>query len=73
VAIKNGAHAIALATQIEQRINLVRADHPHRTIHLLGAMPIGLAVLLDTRLNRRGPIQCYEFYQNSYLPSCRLD
>ncbi|MCG8348643.1 MAG: SAVED domain-containing protein [Chloroflexales bacterium] len=72
-AVKSGAHAIELATQIEQCINQVRADHPHGTIHLLGAMPIGLAVLIGMRLNRRGPIQCYEFYQNSYLPSCRLD
>jgi len=72
-AVTGGAHAIALVTQIEQVISRVRADQPQGTIHLIGAMPVGLAVLIGTRLNRRGPIQCYEFYQNSYVPSCRLD
>ncbi len=71
--VKGNAHAMALVRQIEQVISRVRADQPQGTIHLLGAMPVGLAVLVGTRLNRRGPVQCYEFYQNRYVASCSLD
>lgn len=72
-AVTDGPHALALAYQIEAFILDERSANPSATIHLFGAMPIGLAVLLGTRLNRCGPIQCYEYVANTYQPSCRLE
>jgi CBASS immunity sensor of nucleotide second messenger signals/TIR domain-containing protein len=72
-AVADGAHASAIARQVESVVADVRRANPSATIHLFGAMPIGLAVLLGTRLNRCGPIQCYEWHQNVYHRSCRLD
>jgi hypothetical protein len=72
-AVADGAHACAIVRQVEAIIADVRRANPSATIHLFGAMPIGLAVLLGTRLNRCGPIQCYEWDKNAYHRSCRLD
>jgi len=72
-AIVDGAHACAIVRQVEAVIAQARRANPAATIHLFGAMPIGLAVLLGTRLNRCGPIQCYEWDKNAYHRSCYLD
>jgi SMODS-associated and fused to various effectors sensor domain/TIR domain len=72
-AVVDGAHACAIVRQVETVIVDARRANPSATIHLFGAMPIGLAVLLGTRLNRCGPIQCYEWDKNAYHRSCRLD
>jgi hypothetical protein len=45
---------------------------PAGTLHLMGALPFGVAVLLAWRLNTCAPVQCYELVQNVYRESCRL-
>jgi hypothetical protein len=72
-AVVDGAHAGAIVRQVEAIIADVRRVNPSATIHLFGAMPIGLAVLLGTRLNRCGPIQCYEWDKNTYHRSWHID
>ncbi len=69
-AIPDAATAAAMTEQIWQVIDRIR--RPGKTIHLLSAVPIGLAVLIGTRLNRSGPIQCYELVNDSYEASCLL-
>jgi hypothetical protein len=72
--IQNGQHALAMALQIRAAIRKARNDHPQQTIHLFGAMPIGLAILLGANLNACEPVQCYEYDRtsNTYQPSCLL-
>jgi hypothetical protein len=72
-SVDDGPHALALAYQIEAFILDERSANAEATIHLFAAMPVGLAVLLGTRLNRCGPIQCYEYVKNTYQPSCWLE
>ena len=75
MTVQDGAQALAMAYQIESAIISARDARPSGVIHLLGAMPIGLAVLIGTRLNRCGPIQCYEHTSSAdiYAPSWRLE
>ena len=72
--VPGGPHALSMAIQIGDAIRELPKPTPDRTIHLFGAMPIGLAVLIGTQLNACEPIQCYEYKrpENVYQPSCRL-
>lgn len=69
--IHDGAHARALAEQIER---VIIREHSGGTLHLFGTMPIGLSVLLGMRLNARGRVQCYEYDRNTngYKAACLL-
>jgi hypothetical protein len=58
--------------QIRDEVLALRDRHPGMVVHIFGAMPIALAVLLGRELNRCDPIQCYEFVGGSYQPSCFL-
>ncbi|NJM05875.1 SAVED domain-containing protein [Candidatus Gracilibacteria bacterium] len=62
--------AFALACQVRQAI----IDHrvAGGTIHIFGAIPAGLAVLIGTQLNTLEPLQAYEFVGNAYEPACLL-
>lgn len=73
-SVKDGAHALAIARQIRSSIIAVRNRAQTRTVHLFGAMPVALAVLLGAQLNACGPIQCYEFDVESraYVLACYL-
>ncbi|MDZ4719993.1 MAG: SAVED domain-containing protein [Roseiflexaceae bacterium] len=72
--VQNGPHALAMAQQVRSAIRKARNDQPQQTIHLFGALPIGLAVLLGAQLNACEPVQCYEFDRsiNTYRPACLL-
>lgn len=72
-AVVDGAHACAIVRQVETIIADARRANPSATIHLFCAMPISLAVLLGTRLNRCGPLQCYEWDKNAYHRSWYID
>jgi hypothetical protein len=73
-AVPDAAHALAMARQVSKAIKAVRDQHPTGTIHLFGALPFALAVMIGMRLNACEPIQCYEYQrpENIYVPSCRL-
>lgn len=70
--ISDSAQALAAARQVSEVVNNHRR-HPG-TIHLFGAIPIGLAVLIGSQLNASGPVQCYEHDDTSatYHPACLL-
>jgi hypothetical protein len=72
--VQDGSHALAMAHQVRSAIRKARNEHPQQLIHLFGAMPIGLAVLLGSQLNACEPVQCYEFDRiaNVYQPACLL-
>jgi hypothetical protein len=74
VAVQSGPHALAMALQIRAAIRAVRNANPQQTIHLFGAMPFGMAVLLGAQLNACEQVQCYEFDRmtNTYQMACRL-
>jgi hypothetical protein len=56
--------AVDLAHRVARQLRRARATWPEITrIHLFGAMPAGLAVLIGQLLNTLGPIQTYEHLQ----------
>ncbi len=73
-SVPDAGHALAMARQISKEIKTARDQQPTGTIHLFGALPIALAVMVGMRLNACEPIQCYEYQrsENTYMPSCRL-
>jgi hypothetical protein len=73
--VRDGQHAMAIAHQVRSEIMAMRIASPGQMIHLFGAMPFGLAVLIGTQLNAYEPIQYYEYKssENAYQPSCRLE
>jgi hypothetical protein len=71
-AIPDSSHALAAVRQIRDEVLTLRDHQPGVVLHIFGAMPIALAVLLGRELNRCGPMQCYEFVGGSYQPSCLL-
>jgi hypothetical protein len=72
-AIPDSSHALAAVRQIRDEVLTLRDHQPGVVLHIFGAMPIALAVLLGRELNRCGPMQCYEFVGGSYQPSCLLE
>lgn len=71
--VRDSSHAMAIAQQIGRAIKAER-DYlsPRETIHIFGAMPFALALMIGRQLNRCGPIRCYEFLAGRYYPACAL-
>jgi hypothetical protein len=75
LAVKDGPQALAMARQIRSAIKRTRNSAATQTVHLFGALPFALAVLIGAQLNTCEPVQCYELNPPEnmvYLPSCRL-
>jgi hypothetical protein len=67
-AVRNAAHAQAIAQQVG-RICQDLCDHHRVThIHLFVAIPVELAVLIGHQLNALCPITLYEFHKRTYQP-----
>jgi hypothetical protein len=73
--VKDSNVAQTIAMQVREAIMSVRTANPHHTIHLFGAIPFALAVLIGAKLNACGPIQCYDYDTKTreYQPSCLLE
>jgi hypothetical protein len=70
--VRDASHAVAVAHDVEQELLRLRDEAPGATIHLFLAVPQALAAMIGLRLNKCGPIQCYEFEAGTYSPSCLL-
>lgn len=55
--------AAALAERIIGEVRRARLEYPAESLHLVAAIPVGLAVLLGQKLNTLGPIQTYEHWE----------
>jgi hypothetical protein len=62
----------AMALQIRQRLALAVSVHAVKEIHLFGAMPQPLALMIGYHLNALRPVQLYEYHGGTYRPSYRL-
>jgi hypothetical protein len=70
----NGAQARGITQKIVESIrNERRSGVPAATIHLFGALPLGLVVLIGWELNTLTPIQFHELVDSTYQLSCRLE
>ncbi|MCZ6478920.1 MAG: SAVED domain-containing protein [Nitrospirota bacterium] len=69
-----GSEAIAIATDLADKVKECHARYDTNTVHLFAAIPLGLSVLIGYNLNACGTIQCYEFdnARREYFPSCTL-
>lgn len=69
--IASPAHAAALADQVA---NAILIEKQASLIHLFGPLPQALAVMVGSRLNTAGPVQCYEYVRDRriYIPSVLL-
>lgn len=67
-----GCEAIAIATDLADKVKECHARYDTNTVHLFAAIPLGLSVLIGYNLNACGTIQCYEFDnpRREYFPSC---
>ncbi len=71
--ISNG-QALAIARELTNVIKEAHGVHGTNSVHIFGAIPLGLALLLGHQLNACGTIHCYEFdSKREYWPSCILD
>jgi hypothetical protein len=71
--IADATQAATLAHQIGDTVQAIRHRSADSVIHLFSAIPVGLAVLIGSRLNRCGPIQYYDQdADNTYQPVCLL-
>jgi hypothetical protein len=60
VVIETPGQAVDIVERTVEAVRRAREDFQTRTLHLFGAIPLGLAVLLGQRLNTLGPVQTYE-------------
>jgi len=65
----NNAVCCAMALQIRQHIAMAASSHDIAGIHLFGAMPQPLALMIGYHLNALRPVQLYEYCGGTYRPS----
>lgn len=72
--IISGEEAVAIATELADKIKQLHAQYDTDTVHLFAAVPLGLALLIGYNMNACGTVKCYEFdnARRVYLPSCTL-
>jgi hypothetical protein len=70
-AVPDGAHALAMARQVEQALLAAHGARPDGTIHLFVAAPFAFAVMVGRKLNACGRVQCYDFDKagGGYVPA----
>ena len=68
----DNARCCAMALQIRHSISTVVSQNEIADIHLFGAMPQALALMIGYHLNALRPVQLYEYIQGMYQPSYRL-
>jgi hypothetical protein len=67
-AVKDAAHAQAIARQVGRVCQDLCDQQRVAHIHLFVAIPVELAVLIGHQLNALCPITLYEFHQKTYQP-----
>ena len=74
-SVPNHSVASAMAWEIGNAIRDAKNKYKITDIHIFGAMPLGLAVLIGSELNACGRIHLYEFNKSEsmYYPSWRLE
>jgi len=74
--IENPGQAIDIVERTIEEIRRARELYRPASIHLFGAIPVGLAVLLGQRLNTLGPVHTYEHVEDdtvgTYCPEVLL-
>ena len=73
-AVAGTEEALAMAIQVCMEIRRVRGEYGTDKTHVFAMMPLALAMLLGHQLNACGPVQMYEYDNetSSYQPSCLL-
>lgn len=68
-SVLDGATACAIVQQVKEELQVITQKRRIEKIHLFGALPQGLMMLLGHRLNATVPVQLYEFDGSKYQPS----
>jgi len=71
-SIKDNAHALAMAHQIDQVCHDLCDQQGVEHIHLFAALTASLAVLIGYRLNALCPLTLYEFSEEAYKPAVTM-
>lgn len=69
--ITNPGQAAALTELIVAEVRRARGQYRCKDVHMFGAIPVGLAVLLGRQLNTLGPVQTYEHVESDTVGTYR--
>jgi hypothetical protein len=74
LVLERAGQAVEIVERTVEAVRRARERHQTDSVHVFGALPLGLAVLLGQRLNTLGPVQTYEHDEKAgrYTPELLL-